>query len=288
MPDFPIVDSHVHLCDPRKFQYSWMKGRPALNRIVLPQDYSQVLGSVQVEHYVFAEVVVDPRQHLDEARWVAALAEHDHRIAGIIAALPLEEGTSIEGELEALSLMKGIRSIRRLIENEKDPDFCLRPEFIAALRLLPKYDLAFDICIFHHQLPAVIKMARQCPNVRFVLDHIGKPGIRAGLFDPWRQHLRELAELPNVSCKISGVVTEADHQKWTVEQIKPYISHAIDAFGFDRIMYGSDWHVLELACAYPKWVDIVDEVTAGATLSEKRKLFRANAIGFYRLDTSSG
>ncbi|HEY3145658.1 MAG TPA: amidohydrolase family protein, partial [Dongiaceae bacterium] len=147
-----------------------------------------------------------------------------------------------------------------------------------------RHDLVFDICIFHHHLPNAIKMVRQCPEVRFVLDHIGKPGIKAGLTDPWRQHLKELAALPNVTCKISGVSTEADHKNWTREQLRPYIAHTIDAFGFDRVMYGGDWHVLELAGTYPQWVEIVDWVVEGASAAEKRKLFRDNAIRDYRLD----
>lgn len=284
MPDFPIVDSHVHLCDPRQFTYSWMKSKPSLNRMVLPDDFTKALGPVAVDKYVFAEVVVDTPQHLDEAKWVAELATADPRLAGIIAALPLERGAAIEAELESLRHVRGVRSIRRLLENEPDPEFCLRPDFLSGLKLLPKYGFTFDICIFHHQLPSVIKMARQCPEVRFVLDHIGKPGIKAGLRDPWWQQMRELAGLENVACKISGVATEADHRAWTREQLKPYIAHAIDVFGFDRVMYGGDWHVVELACPYPKWVEIVDWVTEGATHTEKRKLFRDNAIAFYRLD----
>ena len=130
------------------------------------------------------------------------------------------------------------RGIRRLIQNQADPEFVLRPDFLAALRLLPRYGLSFDICIFHHQFPNTLEMVRRCPEVNFVLDHIGKPGIKAGLFDPWKQHMRELAEAPNVTCKISGVTTEADHGNWTREQLRPYIEHAIGCFGFDRVMYG--------------------------------------------------
>ena len=120
-------------------------------------------------------------------------------------------------------------------------------------------------------------------EVRFVLDHIGKPGIKAGISDPWRQHMKELAGFPNVTCKISGVSTEADHKNWTPEQLKPYIAHAIDAFGFERCMYGGDWHVLELAGTYPQWVEVVDWVIEGASADEKRKLYRDTAIRVYRL-----
>lgn len=283
MPDFAIVDSHVHLCNPQRLGYSWTKNAPSLNRLVLPSDFFAAASPVRVEKFVFVEVDVDLPQHVDEAAWVAELAEAEPRLAGMVAALPLERGAAVVEDLEKLARFKPIRSIRRLIQNQPDPDFCIQPDFIAGLKLLPRYNLAFDICVFHHHLPNVIRMVQQCPEVRFVLDHIGKPGIKAGVSDPWRQHMKDLAALPNVHCKISGVATEADHGNWTREQLKPYIAHAIDAFGFERVMYGGDWHVLELAGTYPQWVEIVDWVTEGATPAEKRKLFRDNAIAFYRL-----
>jgi L-fuconolactonase len=284
MPDFPIVDSHVHLCNPKRFGYGWTKNAPSLNREVLPSDFSRAIDPVKVEQFVFVEVDVDFPQHLDEAKWVAELAEKDKRITGIVAALPLEHGQAIEGELDELRQHRILRAIRRLIQTQPDPEFCIKPKFIEGLKLLAKHDIPFDICILHHQMPNVIKMVRQCPEVRFVLDHIGKPGIKAGIFDPWRQHLKELASMPNVHCKISGVTTEADHKNWTREQLKPYIAYTIETFGFDRIMYGGDWHVSELAGTYPEWVEIVDWVTEDASTEEKRKLWRDNAIRFYRLD----
>jgi L-fuconolactonase len=284
MPDFPIVDSHVHLADPQRFGYAWTRNAPSLNRQVLPAHLMKAAEPVQIERFVFVEVDVDSPQHLAEAEWIASLAQSEPRLKGMVAALPLERGRAIEPELDKLRQHTILRGIRRLIQNQPDPDFCIRPDFIAGLKLLAGHDLVFDICIFHHHLPNAIRMVQQCPEVRFVLDHIGKPGIKAGLSDPWRQHLKELAALPNVTCKISGVSTEADHKNWTREQLKPYIAHAIDAFGFDRVMYGGDWHVLELAGTYPQWVEIVDWVIEGASATEKRKLFRDNAIRVYRLD----
>jgi L-fuconolactonase len=284
MPDFAIIDSHVHLCDPRRLGYGWTKNAPSLNRQVLPDDLMRAASPVKIDRFVFVEVDVDFPQHVKEAEWIAELARSDQRLAGMVAALPLERGKAVAGELEELRQHKVLKAIRRLIQNQPDPDFCIRPEFIAGLKLLAPYDLAFDICVFHHHLPNVIKMVAQCPEVRFVLDHIGKPAIKAGQIDPWRQHLKELAALPNVHCKISGVSTEADHKNWTREQLKPYIAHAIDTFGFDRVMYGGDWHVLELAGTYPQWVEIVDWVVENATPEEKRKLYRDNAESFYRLD----
>ena len=283
MPDFPIVDSHVHLADPKRFGYAWTKNAPSLNRTVLPQDLTKAAAPVQVDQIVFVEVDVDHPQHVAEAAWIQSLAQADPRVKGMVAALPLEKGKAAQAELDKLRQNKILRGIRRLIQNQADPDFCIQPKFIEGLKLLSAHDLVFDICIFHHHLPNAIKMVRQCPEVRFILDHIGKPAIKAGVMDPWRKDLKELASLPNVHCKISGVTTEADHKNWTREQLKPYIAHTIDVFGFDRVMYGGDWHVLELAGTYPQWVEIVDWVVDSATPAEKRKLFRDNAIRFYRL-----
>jgi L-fuconolactonase len=282
--DFPIVDTHVHLLDPQRFGYAWTKGAPSLNRRVLPTDLMEVAKPVEIDGFVFVEVDVDMPQHLAEAQWVDGLAQREPRLKGLVAALPLEKGRAVEPELHKLKQLKTFRAVRRLIQNQPDPDFCIRPDFIAGLKLLGEHDVAFDICVFHHHLPNVIRMVGQCPGVRFVLDHIGKPAIKVGQLDPWRQHMKELASHENVSCKISGVATEADHKNWTRAQIRPYIDHAIESFGFDRIMFGGDWHVSELAVSYPDWVEIVEQAVAGASTADKRKLFRDNAIAFYRLD----
>jgi L-fuconolactonase len=251
---------------------------------VLPDDLMRAAAPVRIERLVFVEVDVDLPQYVAEAEWIEGLAQGDKRVAGMVAALPLERGTAVEAELDRLCTLPHLRGIRRLIQNQSDPDFCVKPDFIAALKLLAPRNLVFDICAFHHHLPNVIRMVRQCPEIGFVLDHIGKPAIKAGLMDPWRQHMKELAALPNVTCKISGVTTEADHENWTREQLKPYIAHAIESFGFERVMYGGDWHVCELAGPYPQWVEVVDWVVEGASAEEKRQLFRDTAIRVYRLD----
>ena len=283
MPDFPIVDAHVHLADPKRFGYAWTANAPSLNRTVLPAEFFEAAAPVKIEKFVFVEVDVDLPQHVAEAEWIDGLALSEPKLAGMVAALPLEQGKAVAGDLEKIARLKAARGIRRLIQNQADPDFCIQPKFIEGLKLLPQHDLVFDICIFHHHLPNAIKMVRQCPEVRFVLDHIAKPAIKAGISDPWRQHMKELASLPNVTCKISGVSTEADHKNWTREQLKPYIAHAIDSFGFERCMFGGDWHVLELAGTYPQWIEVVDWVVEGASAEEKRKLYRDTAIRTYRL-----
>jgi L-fuconolactonase len=283
MIDFPIIDSHIHLLDQKRFGYSWAAGAPKLNRDWTPDDLKAYAKPCEIEGFVFVEVDVDMPQYIGEAEWVDGFAKTDKRVKGCVACLPLERGKSLEPEMAKLAALPIVRGVRRLIENQTDPDFVLKPDFIDALKLLPKYNLSFDICIFHHQAANTIEMARRCPEVSFILDHIGKPGVKAGLAEPWRRHIRELAELPNVVCKLSGVTTEADHANWTQEQLRPYIEHVISCFGPDRVLFGGDWPVSELAAPYAKWVEVLDWATAAMSRDEKRKLFRDNAIKTYRL-----
>ncbi|MEI9402534.1 amidohydrolase family protein [Mesorhizobium argentiipisi] len=283
MPDYPIIDSHVHLVDPARVDYSWTRSEPGLRPKASPADLSAAARPFEIESFVFVEVNADDGQHIDEAIAISEVAVVDSRLGAMVACLPLERGPSVAADLERLMALKPLRGIRRLIQTQPDSDFCIRPDFIAGLKLLRDYDLSFDICLFHHHLPNAIEMVAQCPDVRFVLDHIGKPPIKAGGIEPWRTDIGRLAAMPNVLCKISGVVTEADHKSWTLNEIRPYVEHALDVFGFDRVMFGSDWHVLELAGTYSHWVNVVDEITRDCSVDERRKLFRDNAKAFYRI-----
>ena len=282
MIDFPITDTHVHLLDTKKFKYSWAAGAPKLGRDWTVQDLEERAKPYTIENIVFVEVDVDMPQYLEEGEWVQALADGDRRLKGCVACLPLENGPSVESEMARLAKLPVMRGVRRLIQN-KPPGFVQQRPFIDAVKLLPKYNLSFDICIYHHQFAEVLDFVRQCPEVSFILDHIGKPGIKDGLTEPWKTHIREMVALPNVLCKLSGVTTEADHENWTREQLRPYIDHVIGSFGFDRIMYGGDWPVAELAGKYTDWLEVLDWATAGCTAEEKRKLFRDNGIKAYRL-----
>ena len=283
MIDFPVVDTHVHLLDQKALKYSWAAGAPKLNRDFSMADLDKAAAPYRIDTAVFVEVDVDQPLFIDEAHWVQKVADGDARLKGAVFSLPMEQGASLEPHMEKLSALKVARGIRRLIQNQLDPEFCLKPDFVAAVKLLPKYNLSFDICIFHHQLSAAIELVKRCPDVFFVLDHIAKPGIKAGLMEPWAKQMREMAALPNVMCKISGVITEADHANWTKEQIRPYITAAIEAFGFNRVMYGGDWPVVDLAGDYKGWLELADWATADASADERRKLFRDNGIKAYRL-----
>ena len=284
MPGFALVDAHVHLYDPDALDYPWMRGQPVLNTLHGPAEYTAAIGGVAVDKLVFVEVDVADGRHLDEAVWVESTARWDARVQAIVASMPLEKGAMVEPDIAAFARMPLARGVRRLIQAHVDePGWCLRPDFVAGVKLLAKYDLGFEICIYHPQMAEAIELARRCPEVRFILDHIGKPAIREGVREPWWSQMRELARLPNVVCKVSGVVTEADRKTWTYDQVAPYVAHAIECFGFDRVAFGGDWPVMELATRYPDWVALVDRVTAGAPEADLRKLYRDTAIGFYRL-----
>jgi L-fuconolactonase len=283
MPDFPIIDSHVHLYDVSRLRYPWLSRVPKINRTYLLRDFDAARGPVQVEQIVFAEVAVDRGQHLQEAAFVQELSSQDRRLTGMIAHAPVEKGAAAEEDLAALAKFGLLRGIRRLIETELDPSLCLEPGFLEGVRRVGRHGLTFDTCVKHWGMVFAIELARRCPEVQFVLDHIGKPGIKHGLREPWWSQMRELAALPNVVVKLSGVITEADHAAWTPAQVKPYVEHTLQCFGFDRCMYGSDWTVSELTHPYPVWVQLLDDVVAGASLEERRKLFRETARRIYRL-----
>jgi L-fuconolactonase len=283
MLDFGIIDSHIHLLDQKRFSYGWAAGAPALKRDWGIGDLVRSAKPYEIEGIVFVEVDVDMPQYLDEADWVDDIARTDKLLKGSVVCLPLEQGAALEGEIARVAKLKATRGVRRLIQNQTDPDYVQRPGFLEALKLLPKYGLSFDICIFHRQLANTIEMVRRCPEVSFVLDHIAKPGVKDGLVEPWRTELAELAKAPNVVCKLSGVTTEAAHDAWTPAQLRPYIDHVVACFGPDRILYGGDWPVSELAGDYLQWLTTLETATSHFSPQERRKLFRDNAIRVYRL-----
>lgn len=283
MPSFPIVDTHLHIWNLDRLRYPWLASVPFLNKNHLIEDYVRACGPVEVAKMVFLQCECDPAQFQREAEWVAEVAKVDPRIRGIVPWAPLEKGVAAEEELARLAADPLVKGIRRIIQFEPDQNFCLRPDFVRGVRLLPKYGLTFDLCINHTQLANTIALVRQCPQVTFVLDHIAKPDIKAGRLDPWRAELCKLADLPNVWCKLSGLVTEADHARWTPADLQPYIDHTIACFGFDRVMFGGDWPVAAQATDYPRWVDTLDAAVADASVDEVRKLYVTNAERFYRV-----
>jgi L-fuconolactonase len=233
---------------------------------------------------VCVEGAVEPAEALLEARWLTGLAGQDPRLQAIVAAAPLEHGTLVHPHLKMLAeLSPLIKGVRRNLQDEAS-DFCLQPAFLQGVRMLTEYGFSFDICIRHHQLPAVIELVRQCPETAFVLDHLGKPAIKEKQLDPWRQHLRELATFPHVFCKISGMVTEADHQSWQASDLVPYVQEVLAAFDENRVMFGGDWPVVRLAANYRRWYESLHELISQASPAAQSKFWSENARHFYRLD----
>ena len=285
MPNFPIVDSHVHLWDPNYFRLPWLDGAPAINTLHGLKEYAAHTAgpNIDIEAMVYLEVDIAPHYALMEPVWVAARAQEDPRIKAIVATAPVEFGEQTRAYLEALvkttPLVKGIR---RLVQGEADDHFQTQPRFIRGAQMLADYGLSFDICIKHWQLPATIELVKQCPNVSFILDHIGKPNIASGELEPWRANIFKLAELPNVICKVSGMANEAA-EKWTLEDLRPYFETVYEAFGEDRVAFGGDWPVCTLATTYSQWVKTMETLTAPLSESAQRKLWNENAKRFYRI-----
>jgi len=277
-----IVDSHIHFWDPANLHYNWLADVPAINKAFLPADLLAQAAAINLEKIVFVQADCRAEQSLLEVAWVSALARAEPKIGGIVAFAPLEQGEAARPHLAALAGFSLVKGVRRLIQSE-GPGFCLKPEFVRGVQLLPEYGFSFDICIFHHQLGDVLQLVAQCPGVAFVLDHLGKPGVKTGLLEPWQAQISQLAALPNVSCKLSGLVTEADADNWTPAELQPYLEHALAAFGPNRVMYGGDWPVSLLATTYQGWLDTLAAATAHLAAEDRHKLFVANARQFYRL-----
>ncbi len=282
MEDFRIVDTHVHLWHPRQFRYPWLSELPALNSPYLLKDYTVAHGELAIEAMVLVQCDTHPDDSLKETAWFTSLAPVDARIQGIVAWAPLEEGKDVTPFIEKLAENPLVKGIRRLLQSESI-DFCIQPDFVDGVKALADYRLNFDICIFHPQLANTLRLVEKCPDVQFILDHVGKPDIKNQLFEPWMQEIRTLSDFPNVHCKISGLVTEADYGQWKPAELQPYIEHVIDCFSFERIIYGSDWPVSTQACDYSRWVHTLKAAVAGCSSGELNKLFRENAIKFYRL-----
>ncbi len=277
-----IVDSHVHFWEPGRLEYAWLREFPSLNRPRLPDHLSARSADWSVEALVFVQADCATEQGLAEVDWVTALAQDDRRIQAVVAFAPLERGEDVHRELADLRRRPLVRGVRRLIQSEP-LGFSRLPGFVAGVQRLAEFGLSCDLCLRHFQMRDVIELVSQCPRVDFVLDHIGKPDIKHGRLDPWRTELAELARLPNVMCKLSGLVTEADWQRWTAADLRPFLEHALSVFGPDRVMFGSDWPVASLAATYPRWVETLMAATGSLPIGDREKLFWRNAARFYRL-----
>jgi len=276
-----LVDTHQHLWDLTQFPYSWTAGIPALHRSFLLEDYAAATAGLGIAKTVFVECDVDEPHLLAEARHLQALAEHHPLIAGIVAgARPERDG--FRAHLEELASLPKVRGVRRVLHTQPDA-LPAEPRFAENLRLLPEFGLTFDLCVLPRQLPAGIDLVRRCPQVAFILDHCGVPDVKGRALDPWREHIRTLAALPNVACKLSGLIAYADPARWTVDDLRPWVEHVLACFGWDRVVWGGDWPVCTLAAPLARWVEATRLLTRGATAVQRAQLFHRNAERIYRV-----
>jgi len=289
MPDFPIIDTHLHIWDPERLKYSWIKGNPLFDRPYHIEDYSRDLGSVQVEAMVFlecyADFTADSGQYVEEVEFVEDEALRDPRIKAIVPMAPLEKGSACEPILAEMSehhpMVKGIR---RIVEFDADPRaLTLSDDFIAGVNLLEKFEMHFEINVNHTQMDIVREFVKRIPNVPMILDHCGKPGIAEGALDQYRADVAELSRHPNLWIKLSDLPVEADHKNWTEADLRPYIDATVDSFGIERTIYAGDYPVCLQATSLTRWVDVLDRALAGLSDVDLRMFYRDNANRFYRL-----
>ncbi len=281
-----IIDTHQHLWNLEQFPYSWTAGKPAFNRSFKLSDYYEATRGLNVTKSVHVEADVDEEFMLQETLHVLSLARSDDNpIAGVVAATRPE----YDGFQEYINQIAGsrlLKGVRRILHTEPD-ELSTTTTFVENVKSLEDYGLTFDICVLARQLPMAINLVEQCPNVNFILDHCGNPNLRSDAgekeFDQWRERLREIAGFPNIVCKISGIVVNTDLTNWNAETLRPAVEHVIACFGWDRIMFGSDWPVCTLAASFKQWAETLMDLTKDAGEENQRKLFHDNAERAYSL-----
>jgi predicted TIM-barrel fold metal-dependent hydrolase len=278
-----IIDTHQHLWDTSAFRYAWLESLPQLNHSFLLDDYKEATKGLEVERTVFVECDVDEQQMQDEAIHILRLAEDPaNRIAGVIASARPEKN-EFKNQIERLCSHKKVKGIRRILHTQPD-DLGRGSLFVENIATLADYGLSFDICVLARQLPIATGLVERCPNVTFVLDHCGVPDLKEGTLHPWQKHIRLISQFPNVFCKVSGIVAYGDPTQWTPDNLRPFVNHIIASFGWDRVMFGSDWPVCTLAATYRQWLDALISLTASGGISNQEKLFHDNAVRAYHLE----
>ena len=277
-----IVDAHHHIWDPRARRHAWLDGLPALNRSFGLADFERASEPERVTASVLVQVLAST----EETEEFLALAAGPGPVAGVVGWTDLTSPAVGDEIARLLALPSGnwLAGIRHLVQDEPDPDWLRRPEVRRGIRAVGAADLAYDLLVRPHQLPAALAVTSELADVTFVLDHGAKPPIASGALEPWASQIGELAARPNVSCKVSGLVTEAG-LGWRPARIVPYLDHLVDAFGPGRLMFGSDWPVCTLAASYAEVVALArDALAVRLGQAELDAVFRANAINVYRLD----
>jgi L-fuconolactonase len=274
------IDSHHHLWAINDTDYVWMSDAHAvIRRDFLAADLNATLDASGID----CSIAVQARQIVDETDFLLGIADANPRIKGVVGWVPLCENGG-EPFLEGYAAHPKLVGVRHVVHDEPDDDFILRPDFNEGIRNLMKYGLCYDILIFWKHLPQTIRFVGKHPDQAFVVDHIAKPRIAAGHFDAeWAAGIRELAKRENVSCKISGMLTEVRGETWDLDLIRPYFETVYEAFGSQRMMFGSDWPVCLLRSSHAEWTQVCADLTSSLTSDEQAAFWGGNAKRTYKL-----
>lgn len=273
-----VVDSHVHFWDPSAREHAWLDGNDRLDRPFGPEQYAAAAAG-RVDGIVVVEADCRWDQAAEETSWFATLGAQGVPVLGIVAAARLES-VDVGAHLAWLRDQPLVVGVRRLLHDEP-AGFCTRTDFVDGVRSLAAYGLTMDLCVRHHQLTEVRELVGKCPEVRFVLDHCGKPAIRRGDYDTWAAELSRLAELPGVVCKLSGLLNEA--HPGSVSNIPLYLGHALDVFGPERCLFGSDWPLCTTAGSWDDWWATVHDVIGPLDTGAGAEVLGDGAIAAYGL-----
>lgn len=276
-----IIDAHHHLWKFNTGDYGWMDD----SMKVLKRDYlpAELVGEIQ-QAGIAGTIVVQARQTMEETLWLLTMAEENPFIKGVVGWVDLRSD-DLTDQLEQVGNHPKLVGIRHVIHDEADDDFMLRSAFLQGIEALKVYNLTYDLLLFPKHLGRAIELVSMFPDQRFVLDHISKPFIKSGILHPWKDDVESLATQPNVWCKISGMVTEANLESWKKGDFEPYMKVVCDAFGTDRLMLGSDWPVCKLAGEYSKVMGIPLAFIDKFNSDEKESIYSKNAIECYQLET---
>ncbi len=274
----PKTDTHVHLFDLENLSYSWLKNAPEINTNFNLKDYRKATKKANIGKMVFMETGTDAGLGVKEATWISSIAPKEPRIKGIVAKADLTQGPTTAKALEQLCELPLLRGIRAGFPK----DASTSSSFLEGFKVLDDRKLSFDLLVSPPLLQEVIAIAKIFPNTIFVLDHLGNPNVNDADTSPWRKGIERLAELPNVNCKISGIITRFG-KDWTTEKIAPYILYCIEKFGMDRLVYAGDWPFVLRAGSYKSWSSAFEKITDQFSDEELHKIYHKNADRIYRL-----
>ena len=288
METIPIIDTHQHLWDFKKFQPPWLKTEPKLNHSMDLTDYAKATKGLNVVKTVYMEVDVARQQQVAEAAYVAGLCASKKTVmaAGVVSCRPALPGFSAYVKKFAKSpYIKGVRQVLQVPDAPRG--LCLQPTYVKNIQLLGELGLSFDICIRPTELSDAAKLVDKCPKTRFILDHCGNGAAANPNQAQWERDMKELAKRPNIVCKVSGIIKTVKPGMTATEALAPVVLPTIEAFGIERVMFGGDWPVCNLTSTFRGWVETLHEILKESSEEDKRKLFHDNAEAFYGLAKKS-